>query len=92
MRRVDAQIQGMSKLPTKSGRRTHAENKDLESLFLDPEGVQKRREHLLEMMKQDRRRRQDEGDQVSSSDDERDMRRVDAQLVGMSRGDTERNR
>jgi hypothetical protein len=38
---------------------------------------------MLQMLRDDRLKRKDEGDDVSSSDDERDLRRVDAQLLGM---------
>ena len=38
---------------------------------------------MLQMIKDDRSKRKDEGDDVSSSDEERDLRRVDAELLGM---------
>ena len=82
MRRVDAQIQGMACL--KSGRRNRGESEQLESLLMDPEGVQKRRELLLEMMKNERSRRRQKGEAVSSSDEEQDRRRVDAEMLGMA--------
>ncbi len=48
------------------------------------EGVAKRRELLLQMLKDERTQRREDGVAVSSSDEERDMRRVDAQLEGNS--------
>ena len=83
MRRVDAQIQGMACL--KQRRRNRGESEQLESLFMDPGGVQKRRELLLEMMRKDRSRRREQGEAVSSTDEEQDTRRVDAELLGMAR-------
>ena len=47
------------------------------------EGVAKRRELLLQMLKDERTRRREDGAAVSSSDEERDMRRVDAQIEGL---------
>ena len=52
---------------------------------VDSEGVQKRRELLLEMMRKDRSRRREQGEAVSSTDEEQDTRRVDAELLGMAR-------
>jgi hypothetical protein len=68
--------------PVDSRRRNRGESEQLESLLMDPEGVQKRRDLLLEMMKNERSRRRQKGEAVSSSDEEQDRRRVDVQLVG----------
>ena len=45
--------------------------------------MQRRRQMVLQMLKDDKLKRKDEGDDVSSSDDERDLWRVDAELLGM---------
>ena len=55
----------------------------LDDLFLDEEGVQRRRDHLLQMVKNERALRQNQRENVSESDDERDNARVAAQLEGM---------
>ena len=50
---------------------------------MDHEGVEKRREELLAMLKQDRTTRRQQGNEVSSSDEENDMRKVDVELEGI---------
>jgi len=47
---------------------------------MDGEKVDKRREELLAMLKHDRSQRRERGIQVSSSDEEKDMCNVDAEL------------
>ena len=90
---VEAQMQGMTRRPGESNRRTRAQNKELEALLMDPAGVDKRRQQLCELLREDRRARRSRGEDVSSSDEERDNRRVEAQLLGAyvevnrSRGD-----
>jgi hypothetical protein len=87
-RRVDAELLGMARQarrPVESRRRNRGESEQLESLLMDSEGVQKRRELLLEMMRKDRSRRREQGEAVSSTDEEQDTRRVDAELLGMAR-------
>jgi hypothetical protein len=74
-------------------RHNRAENESFESLFMDVEGVQKRREHLRATMQQARTTRKEQVDAVSSSDeekksgdvasDERDMHRIDAHIQGL---------
>ena len=87
-RRVEAQMQGMNAefqaiFNRISKRRDRAQNKALERAFLDPEGVSKRHQHLMQMLKHDRAARQMEGQSVSSSDEERDLRRIEMQTEGM---------
>jgi len=53
---------------------------------MDDEEVRKRREELLATLKHDRSERRERGDEVSSSDEEQDMRRVEVELQGMSNG------
>ena len=79
-RRVDAALQGTARRAGKS--RSRAEVKALESLLMDPEGVQKRRDHLLALMRHDRQQRKEQGDAVSSSDEEKQSSKVDAQVMG----------
>ena len=78
--RVEAEMLGTAGRPGTSRRRTRAQNREMETLLMDAEG----REAFLEMMKQDRRKRQEQGGEVSSSDEERDRRRVDQQIRVMS--------
>jgi hypothetical protein len=80
------EIMGTTNRPSKAKRRSRAENSDLELLFMDPEGVNTRREQLLEMMKEDRSKRRIHGEVVSSDDDERDMHRIDAHIEGLFSG------
>ena len=63
--------------------RNRKQNQNLESIFMDHEGVEKRREELLAMLKQDRTTRRQQGNEVSSSDEENDMRKVDVELEGI---------
>jgi DNA-binding beta-propeller fold protein YncE len=80
------EIMGTTNRPSKAKRRSRAENSDLELLFMDPEGVNTRREQLLKMMKEDRSKRRIHGEVVSSDDDERDMHRIDAHIEGLFSG------
>ena len=82
-RRAEAHIQFMANVYAR--RRTRAESKELESLLMDPEGVHKRREHLLAELKKKRTERREQGEPASSSDEEKDMRRVHADYVGLPR-------
>jgi len=87
-RRVDADIQGMVRQalrPVQSRNRTRTESKALESLLMDPEGVHTRRELLLAELKKKRTERREQGEPASSSDEEKDMRRVHADYVGLPR-------
>ena len=78
--RVEAEIEGLARNQI----RTHTD-KELESVFLDPEAVQKRGEFFLQILKKDRLTRREAGtSQVSSDDDEKDQRIVDVQLQGMT--------
>jgi len=86
MRRVEVELQGMSNGPMKHQRRNRKQNKDLESMMMDDSGVRKRRENLLATLKHNRSKRRERGDEVSSSDEELDMRRVEVELQGMSNG------
>jgi len=54
---------------------------------LDHVGILRRREMLRDLVKQDRFEGREQGDEVSSSEDEKEMPRVDAraQLLGISR-------
>ncbi len=88
-RRVEAQLHGMTTefqaiFNQICKRRDRAQNKDLERAFLDPDGIEKRRKHLMRMLKQDRSARQQRGEEVSSSDDERDLRGIQMQMQGMA--------
>ena len=89
LRRVEAQLHGMTAefqaiFNQIFKRRDRAQNKDLERAFLDPDGVEKRRKHLMLMLKQNRNARQQRGEEVSSSDDERDLRRIQMQMQGLT--------
>ena len=61
---------------------------DVENKFMDHEGVKKRREEMLAMLKHDRTTRRQQGNEVSSSDSEEDMRKVDVELEGIYGHDT----
>jgi len=83
---VEVELQGMSNGPMKHQRRNCKQNKDLENMIMDDSGVRKRRENLLATLKHDRSERRERGDEVSSSDEELGIRRVEVELQGMSNG------
>jgi len=52
---------------------------------LDHIRILRRREMLRDLVKQDRSERREKSDEISSSEDKKEMQRVDAQLLGISR-------
>ena len=63
----------------KSRRRTHTQNREMESVFMD--GVDMCRQDLFELLRQDWNSRRAQDEEVSSSDEERDSCRVEEQLL-----------
>ena len=87
-RRVEAQLQGINAefqaiFNGSRKRLDRAQNKDLERVFLDPEGVAERQNHLMQILQHNRAARQLNGEAVSSSDEERDSRRIEMQMEGL---------
>ena len=85
--KVTEQIEGMATYLRKNGQNSIrcVGQKALQKVSLDADRVEQCRKHMQKMIHEQRRFRKLRGEPVSSSDEERDMRRVDAELIGFAR-------
>ena len=84
---MNAEVQRIFNEAQRQGQQTRDQGGidiDLEERLLAPEVIERRRQHLVRMLRRGREARQQQREAVSSSDEERDLRRVEAQLHGMT--------